>query len=76
MIRMECIEPARNRHRFYTVTPAPTLWGWGVLCEWGRLGEQSRGRRIFGTATESEAVATAAGVVVKKMQRGYRVVGK
>jgi len=70
---MERIEPAHNRRRFYTVTPGQTLWGWAVLCEWGRLGEQSRGRRVFGATTETAAEVMAAEVVAGKLGRGYRV---
>lgn len=42
-IRLESIDPSRNRARFYALAWQPTLWGEEALrCTWGRLGTLGR----------------------------------
>jgi hypothetical protein len=56
-LRLESINPAENRFRYYVVTgPLPTLWGtFGLLCEWGRLDQQPRGWRVVEASDEEAA---------------------
>ncbi|MCZ8272006.1 MAG: WGR domain-containing protein [Beijerinckiaceae bacterium] len=35
-IRLQCIDPAKNKRRFYMMQVQPTLFGeWELLREWG-----------------------------------------
>jgi predicted DNA-binding WGR domain protein len=39
MIQLMRSKPSSNLHRFYTLHPAPTLFGeWALVAEWGRIG--------------------------------------
>ena len=39
-IYLEKRVPARNQHRFYTITVTRTLFGsWALVREWGRIGQ-------------------------------------
>lgn len=43
-LHLRCIDPAKNKRRFYTMAVEPTLFGeWTLRREWGRIG---RGRRV------------------------------
>ena len=73
-LRLESVGIADNRFRWYVVVVAPTLWhGWGVLCQWGRLDQAARGRRVLEAGTRDGALARAAEVVELRLRHGYRV---
>jgi predicted DNA-binding WGR domain protein len=70
-IRLESIDPSENRFRFYIVTWTPTLWGtWGVLCQWGRIGEDPRGSLLRECAERDEALQAAAEVIDLRLRHG------
>lgn len=42
-LRLESVDAAKNRFRFYTFTWQQTLWGeWAICCTWGRIGSLGR----------------------------------
>ena len=43
-IRLESIDPEKNRARFYVLYVTKTLWNtWALLRRWGRIGQEARG---------------------------------
>ena len=71
-IRLERIEPERNRYRFYLVTCTLTLWEtWAVRREWGRIGQRCRGTRIDECANREDALHLAAETIELRMRHGY-----
>jgi len=73
-VRLESVDPAENRYRYYIVSWLPTLWGtWGVLCEWGRIGQDPRGAQVRECADRDEALWVAAEVIDLRLRHGYVV---
>jgi predicted DNA-binding WGR domain protein len=71
-IRLERIEPGRNKYRFYLVICARTLWGtWAIRREWGRIGQRFRGTRIDECADQDDALHLAAETIELRMRHGY-----
>jgi predicted DNA-binding WGR domain protein len=72
---LERRDPARHMARFYAVKVVPTLFGfWALLREWGRIGSPGTLRTDW-FETEDEAETARARLVLKKVRRGYRLVG-
>lgn len=45
-VRLQCIDPAKNKRRFYVMKIQPNLFGeWELVREWGRIGAGGRVRR-------------------------------
>lgn len=73
-IRLERIEPEKNRRRFYLVTWTQTLWRtWAVWREWGRIGEDARGTQVTEFRSEDEALYLSSKVIELRLKRGYQV---
>jgi predicted DNA-binding WGR domain protein len=69
---LRCIDPAKNKRRFYAMSVEPTLFGeWDLVREWGRIGRGGRVRHdMFRSAGEARnALATLAR---QKARRGYK----
>lgn len=71
-IRLQCIDPAKNKRRFYVMQVQPTLFGeWELIREWGRIGRAGRVRRepypSAGTALDALSRLRR-----MKGRRGYR----
>jgi predicted DNA-binding WGR domain protein len=65
------IDPARNMRRFYRFDVQPDLFGaWGVVREWGRIGQAGR-LRVDPYPTEAEATAWMHRQRTAKQGRGY-----
>jgi predicted DNA-binding WGR domain protein len=72
MAYLQRVVPARNMHRFYRITLAPTLFGdWALIREWGRIGSPVGQRMEQWFATESEALGALNSLIATKRQRGY-----
>jgi predicted DNA-binding WGR domain protein len=73
-VRLESVNPATNRARFYTLRWQPTLWGTGALVRtWGRIGTPGRA----GVLLEAERPRVDAAVerlVRRRLQHGYTLV--
>ncbi len=71
-MRLEPIDPARNRWRWYALSVQPTLFGeWAFLREWGRIGEQGgQGMTVF-YDSECAALSACNAFKVVKTRRGY-----
>ena len=73
-IRLESVDPEKNRARFYVLYVSKTLWNtWALLRRWGRIGQEARGVRMDECATEEEALQRAAEVVELRMRHRYMV---
>jgi predicted DNA-binding WGR domain protein len=73
-VRMESVDPERNRHRFYVTVWQPTLWNtWALVCRWGRIGEEPRGMRVNECMDQDEALQHAAEVIELRMRHRYVV---
>lgn len=71
MIRLFKKDPAHNVFRFYLIQIVPGLFGqWGVLREWGRIGQPGTVRKDW---YEDEAQARIAldKILNQKLKRGY-----
>ena len=68
-IRLQCIDPAKNKRRFYMMQVQPTLFGeWELVREWGRIGRVRRD--VYPSA--GSALDTLSGLKWQKERRGYR----
>lgn len=70
-IRLQCIDAAHNKRRFYIMAVQPTLFGeWQLMREWGRIGRAGRVRHdVF---TDAGRAHDALAVLAKqKKKRGY-----
>jgi predicted DNA-binding WGR domain protein len=66
-----CTDAAKNRHRFYVVRLAPTLFGgWTLLCEWGRSGSPGTVRQTSFDRIE-DAQQAEARAIKRRLQHGY-----
>jgi len=64
-------DPARNMRRFYRLDVQRDLFGaWGVIREWGRIGQAGR-VRVDPYPTETEAAAWMQRQRAAKQGRGY-----
>ena len=73
-VHLERRDESANMARFCVVQVAPTLFGWAVMREWGRIGAPGTVRQDW-FDTEGAAVARAAHLVAAKRRRGYRSQG-
>lgn len=70
-VTLRRIDPARNMSRFYRLDLQPDLFGaWGVIREWGRIGQAGR-LRVNSYPTEAEAAARLQRQRTVKQGRGY-----
>ncbi|UOM37327.1 WGR domain-containing protein [Acuticoccus sp. I52.16.1] len=70
-VRLRCIDPMRNKRRFYTLSVQPTLFGeWALVREWGRLGSAGR-VRTDRYATAGQAIDALGSLTRAKQRRGY-----
>ena len=74
-LRLESVDAAKNRFRFYTFTSHQTLWGeWAICCTWGRIGSLGRSRVAYrGHRFGASRALTA--LVEHRIQRGYKLAG-
>ena len=71
-IRLESIDPEKNRFRFYTLYVGETLWHtWALVRNWGRIGQGARGTRIDECPHQDEALHLAAETIELRMRHGY-----
>jgi predicted DNA-binding WGR domain protein len=71
--RFICVDPTKNRRRFYALTWQAGLWGEATLVRtWGRLGR--RGRSLTKAyAGQENAEAEIARLIKRRLQHGYWV---
>jgi predicted DNA-binding WGR domain protein len=73
-IRLESIDPEKNRARFYVLYVSKTLWGsWALARHWGRIDQEARGVRMDEYATEEEALRRAAETIDLRIRHKYVV---
>ena len=73
-VRLESIDPARNRFRFFTLHWQSTLWdGPALVRTWGRVGTPGRSR-VVAVPEGSDPWATVRRVLRRRLRHGYRVV--
>ncbi len=73
-IRLESIDPATNRARFYSLQWQPTLDGRVALLRiWGRLGTLGQVRTLL-WADDDQAPAHIERVVQQRLLHGYQLV--
>ena len=70
-MRLRCVDPTRNKRRFYTLSIQPTLFGeWTLVREWGRLGSAGRVRTDC-YASAGQAIDALYALAQAKRRRGY-----
>ena len=71
MIRLTKRHHAQNVSRFYLIQVVPSLFGqWGVLREWGRIGQPGTVRQDW-YGDEAQAQAASSKLLTQKLKRGY-----
>jgi len=71
-LRLEHIDPARNRRRWYVLSVQPTLFGeWALIREWGRLGNDGGQSDTALYASELDALSACDALRAVKTRRGY-----
>lgn len=71
-LRLQCVDLARNKQRFYKMAVQPTLFGeWELMREWGRIGRAGRVRHDV-YASAGAALDALAKLAKQKSRRGYR----
>lgn len=70
-VHLRSVDPARNRHRFYSLRVLPDLFGeWVLVREWGRIGTSGQARtELHSSLLEADAAMRA--VIEQKRGRGY-----
>lgn len=70
-VHLRCIDPSRNRRRFYHMTVQRNLFGeWVLMREWGRIGRAGRLKsEQFGQAVLATEKLSA--LIRQKTRRGY-----
>ena len=70
-ITLHRIDPAQNMRRYYRLDVQPDLFGaWGLLREWGRIGQPGR-LRVDPYPTAAEAEERLRHQAAAKLGRGY-----
>lgn len=70
-VRLQCIDPAKNKRRFYVMKIQPNLFGeWELVREWGRIGAGGRVRRDAYPSADL-ALDALLGLQQLKNRRGY-----
>jgi len=73
VLRLSKEQPQHNISRYYLIQIVPGLFGqWGVLREWGRIGQPGTVRQDW-YVTESEAIQAAGILLEAKQKLGYSV---
>jgi predicted DNA-binding WGR domain protein len=71
MIRLTKKHQTKNVFRFYLIQVVPGLFGqWGVLREWGRIGQPGTVRKDW-YGDEAQAQAASSKLLNQKLKRGY-----
>lgn len=71
-IRLQCIDPVRNKRRFYVMAVQPTLFGeWELMREWGRIGRAGRVRHDV-YPDPGRALDALSALAKQKTRRGYQ----
>lgn len=70
-IRLEKIVPEANQRRYYHMHIEPGLFGdWGLVREWGRIGQGGQ-RRTDWFIHKGNAAEAAGKLTQQKVRRGY-----
>ena len=73
-VHLVSVDLNKNRHRFYTFTWQPSLFGGLALVRsWGRIGTSGRSRAIF-FADQEGAQKAVEEIMKRRMAHGYAVV--
>ena len=72
IIRLQSIDPEKNRFREYCLTIGPGLFGdYCLTIHWGRIGSEGDCKQYWHTS-EDDAHQHAARIVKKRIKRGYQ----
>lgn len=69
---LQRLDPDAGIARFYAVAVVPTLFGWSVVREWGRIGQGGTVREES-HRSETAAMEIAEAHVLRKQHGGYRL---
>ncbi len=71
-VRLQSIDPAKNRYREYSLTVQPGLFGdYCLTIHWGRIGAHGDFKDYW-HPTEEEAHQQSSRIVKKRLGRGYQ----
>src|SRR5438874_963186 len=72
-LRLESVDPTRNRARYYELAWQPTLWGTGALVRhWGRMGTAGR-TQVLLEADRPRITKAVERLVVRRVRHGYQL---
>ena len=70
-LHLRCIDPSKNKRRFYSLSVQRTLFGeWELVREWGRIGRAGR-MRHDPYRSAGEALDALRALARTKSRRGY-----
>lgn len=71
VIRLQSIDPEKNRYREYCLTVGQDLFGtYYLMIRWGRIGGEGDCKHYL-HESEEDAYGQAAKIVKKRIKRGY-----
>jgi predicted DNA-binding WGR domain protein len=71
-LRLEKIDPDRNRWRWYVLSVQQTLFGeWALIREWGRIGHDGGQSAAVLYTSERDALSACDTLKALKTRRGY-----
>ncbi len=71
---LECVNPAKNEHKFYEVTVLNTGNSYSVSTRHGRIGQKGRTLVVKAGVDKDTALAMANSIVEGKTDKGYKKV--
>ena len=73
---LQRVNPEKNEARFYLLSWAPTLFGWGLLRTYGRIGHWQRAMPPLPFDSPDDAWPAIRAIIKRRLRHGYRVVAQ
>jgi predicted DNA-binding WGR domain protein len=68
-VHLRCIDPAKNKRRYYNMSIQPTLFGeWALIREWGRIGRGGQIKTEFFSTVDGALNCLDVLMTIKKLR--------